>query len=736
MNNLRTFKAVLFTFLLVGLATALTAQKKEADRFFEQKEYGKALKMYNLYEKIDKREKALVNRAICHYYENNTQKCILDLSKAHKLGYNGIDFYNYMSKALHDSENYANAAVFYKRYLNKLEKNDPKRLGIIHAIKQCGFARNAKYKSQLGYVENLGTFVNSKGDETSPIESPNYPSKFYYTSERKTYSEDPSRNNASSDLSSKDIYGSTLVNGVWSDVSGIGTDINSSSNEIILDFSSNGSVLYFMSDMSESRMSILVDTFSENSAPNKFVSPISPARGDRDVIVFADSIFIFASNGRGGFGGFDLFMTRLDKNFYWSEPINLGSQINSSSNERSPYISRSGIRMFFSSDRKESFGGYDIFRTEFNKSTQSWKAPENLGAPINSPRNDIDFRLNNSGRSGFLSSDRGAGEGGYDIYEAFFTLSDQSQLKINAELSFFQYYMNIVEYERERNSGIPNSFSNDKEYVNSDKTTEIPTESSIEPVIENSAVDKSLFVVNPIYYDDNDDVRSKASTETIKEISRAYRQDPTMKIVLVSHSLAENFPEFDLFLSGKRGEKVIKEFGENGIPEKAIVLLGVGSNYPLMKDRTEGQRLKLSSTINRRIDIIPIISANSPVDIDVTEPKVEIGLRDFKYDAFSKLASGLSYRISIKEDSKMIDTGFISPLEDLVLEKRGKNYLYTLGMFKTFDEAARLFAKLKNKGISDIKIIPFVDLIVLEKGTLGKHFRKYPDLLNYIKFKQ
>ncbi len=713
----------------------LTAQKKEADTFFEQGEYSKALKMYNLYDKIDKRKESLVKRAICHYYENNMRKCIKDLGNAHQQGYNDLDYYKYMSMALHDSEEYENAALFYKRYLNKLEKDSPRRAEVIHAIKQCGFARNARFRPELGYVDNVGTFINTRNDEITPIESPNYSNKFYFTSQRRSTTYDQSGNDMGITEISNDIYGSTKVDGVWNDVISIGADINSSSNEIILDFSSDGKVLYFMSDMSESKMSILVDTFSENSAPNKFISPISPHMGDKDVVVYSDSIFIFSSNGRGGFGGYDLYLTCLDKNFYWSEPINLGSQVNTIYNETSPFVSRNGIRLFFSSDRKESFGGYDIFKTDFDRSIQSWKPVTNLGLPINSPRDDINFRLNKSGKTVFLSSNRSTGEGGFDIYTAYLNKVDENQLKLKAELSFYQYYMNIVEYERERNSVQGNDYYN--ESTNS-QNLEVESVGKIgmDNSVSSPVLDKTVILINPIYYDDDDDVRSNSNKETIREIARACRLDEDIKIVLISHSLAENYPEFDLFLSGKRGEKVIKEFEKEGISKDKIVLIGVGSNYPLMKDQAEGQRLKLSSTINRRVDILPIVDPYSAVEIKVAEPQVERGLRDPRFTDFKNKISGLSYRVKVKEDSKMINTAFIKSYSDLMLENKGKKNNYTIGLFKTFGEALTVYQELEESGVSDLEIIAYMNLVQLEKGSLSKYFRKYPDLLEYIKFAQ
>jgi hypothetical protein len=99
------------------------------------------------------------------------------------------------------------------------------------------------------------------------------------------------------------------------------------------------------------------------------------------------------SNGfcRPGFGGWDIYVTQrpsLDEP--WGPPQNLGSDVNTSSDEVSPDLSRDGHRLFFASNRPGGFGGNDIYmaRRRDKRDDFAWQAPINLGDGVNSATND------------------------------------------------------------------------------------------------------------------------------------------------------------------------------------------------------------------------------------------------------------------------------------------------------------------------------------------------------------
>lgn len=131
---------------------------------------------------------------------------------------------------------------------------------------------------------------------------------------------------------------------------------------------------------------------------------------------------VFSSDREGGFGGLDLYYSSYEGTT-WSEPINLGPGINTAGDEAFSTISQEGV-LFFASDGRMGFGGMDIFRvvpTEHGDFTK-FEAPQNLGSPFNSAKDDFGITLSADGQSGYFSSDRNGGKGGDDIY--YFTAKD------------------------------------------------------------------------------------------------------------------------------------------------------------------------------------------------------------------------------------------------------------------------------------------------------------------------
>ena len=112
----------------------------------------------------------------------------------------------------------------------------------------------------------------------------------------------------------------------------------------------------------------------------------------------------FASDRKSGYGGFDLYYCALDDNGNFSIAVNLGKDINSPMNEITPYYNAKNEVLYFSSQWFVNFGGYDIFKSKgkFN----NWESPENLGLPINSSYDDVFYSQNNRGTKAYFSSNR------------------------------------------------------------------------------------------------------------------------------------------------------------------------------------------------------------------------------------------------------------------------------------------------------------------------------------------
>lgn len=125
----------------------------------------------------------------------------------------------------------------------------------------------------------------------------------------------------------------------------------------------------------------------------------------------------FSSDMPGGYGLADIYVS-FKEGDKWGKPQNLGSEINTEGNEMFPYVSADG-KLYFSSDGNYGLGGLDIYSSEIKKEKVS--NIKNLGAPINSNKDDFSFYVNTDNATGYFSSNRVGGKGSDDIYAFTFT---------------------------------------------------------------------------------------------------------------------------------------------------------------------------------------------------------------------------------------------------------------------------------------------------------------------------
>ena len=120
----------------------------------------------------------------------------------------------------------------------------------------------------------------------------------------------------------------------------------------------------------------------------------------------------FSSDMPGGFGGMDIYVCRKNGEG-WSTPENLGADINTAGNEVFPYVRKDGM-IYFSSDGHNGFGGLDIFSAaKVDKTSYEVK---NLGAPLNASTDDFGIFYTDDYHKGYFSSNRKGGKGSDDIY--------------------------------------------------------------------------------------------------------------------------------------------------------------------------------------------------------------------------------------------------------------------------------------------------------------------------------
>jgi len=139
--------------------------------------------------------------------------------------------------------------------------------------------------------------------------------------------------------------------------------------------------------------------------------------------ISADGKTLFFASTRPGNIGFDeknqtsdLWMSQMDASGNWSKAVNAGTVINTSGNEKSPFIHSDSQTLYFSSDGHDGVGGYDIFYSKKNPDG-TWQKPKNIGYPINTEDDEIGLIVSTHGKKAYFSSNKLSDNESYDIYE-------------------------------------------------------------------------------------------------------------------------------------------------------------------------------------------------------------------------------------------------------------------------------------------------------------------------------
>ncbi len=200
-------------------------------------------------------------------------------------------------------------------------------------------------------------------------------------------------------------------------------------HESISCFSYDGLEIYFSSDRPEGQGDwdlCVVRRSSENEdwePPENLGPGVNSPSMDSMPSVSSDGLTLcFCSDRPGGHGNMDIWASERETlNSPWQEPVNLGSQVNSSFADGDPWISEDSLELYFISRRPGGSGGQDIWVTKRSTQNEPWRNPENLGSGVNSPYNDMPPCLSPDGLLLLFSGVQGypsrpGGFGGSDIW--------------------------------------------------------------------------------------------------------------------------------------------------------------------------------------------------------------------------------------------------------------------------------------------------------------------------------
>lgn len=324
-------------------------------------------------------------------------------------------YYN-LGKAEFNAGMYEEASSHFKKYL-ELDKGRGRNIHEARRfIKSCAFALEALKNPVPFQPENLGPNINSRYDEYYPtltadentmIITVQLPLSNSFINSKSTMQEDFF-------IAHRDSTGE------WKKAENIGQPLNSQQNEGAQTITTDGSVMFFTAcNRRDGQGSCdLYFTFRKEgnwTQPINAGKPINTRAWESQPSISPDGNTIyFVSNRPGGFGGMDIWKSELTDEGYWGTPENLGNNINTPGDEKSPYIHFDNKTLYFSSNGHIGLGSFDLYVTSQTDSN-TWKKPKNLGYPINTHSNEEGLIVNARGDKAYYSSNRQE-ETGEDIY--------------------------------------------------------------------------------------------------------------------------------------------------------------------------------------------------------------------------------------------------------------------------------------------------------------------------------
>jgi len=293
-------------------------------------------------------------------------------------------------------------------------------VGIMAAIVFSGGYARADFT--FGEPVNLGTPMNSSASDTLDFVSADG-LEMYLTSDR------------SGGYGSWDIWVSTreTIDDDWAIPENLGPTINTNQPDFLAYMSSDNLELYFTSynrsggygidDIWVSRRTTRNDPWG---TPVNLGPEVNSSSNDGTPSISPDGLELYFVRRSGGYGSDDIWVSkRATKNDPWGEAMNLGPVVNSSASEAFPFLFFDGLVLFFSEERDVTlrpggFGNADMWFTIRASFNVPWGVPVNLGPIVNSPSLDCNPRISPDGSTLYFTSERPGGFGGMygDIYEA------------------------------------------------------------------------------------------------------------------------------------------------------------------------------------------------------------------------------------------------------------------------------------------------------------------------------
>ncbi len=371
-----------------------------------------------------------------------------------------------------------------------------------------------------------------------------------------------------------DLYSARKELGKWSDVQNLGPLVNSDAWDAAPSLSNDGTVLYFSSDRA------------------------------------------------GGKGGTDMYMTRRTREG-WTRPVAL-SDINSSSDENTPFIAADGKTLYFASNRSGGVGGYDIYVSR--KSGESFSSPTNIGTPINSEYDEIAYIARVNSDQAYFASTRPGGDGALDIYYAAPNPEMPSPVAImrgivSDKVTGKPLGADIVITDLKSRKQIATLRSDD---ITGEYFVTVPAERDYlitahrpdylfyserltVPALSKGTEVENNIELSPysqgetrlmVFFDFNKTELKEESYPDLDNAIQFLQEKSDVKISIEGHTDNVGDPAYNLKLSKDRASSVADYLVKNGIDKKRINSTGFGEKNPKVPNNSDENRAK-----NRRVEM-------------------------------------------------------------------------------------------------------------------------------------
>lgn len=313
-----------------------------------------------------------------------------------------------------NQQHYAAAVEAFKQFLSLDKSNTEKHAEVEKKMKTVDFRQHAYANPVPFNPQNMGAVVNSANDEYLPALTADGQTLVFTRRFPRT-----GKTTANSPME-EDFYVSVKKNGEWTKAIRMSEPVNTYDNEGAQCISQDGRMMIFTGcnrkdGAGRCDLYICHREGDKWSKPQNIGMPVNTSSWEAQPTFSVDGkTLYFVSNRKGGLGGMDIWKSE-QVNGEWSTPVNLGAPINTSEDEMSPFIHFDDRTLYFASKGHVGMGGFDLFMSKL-QNDGTWSEPLNVGYPINTEGDESNMIVSADGRTAIYSSDQLGGFGREDLY--------------------------------------------------------------------------------------------------------------------------------------------------------------------------------------------------------------------------------------------------------------------------------------------------------------------------------